>query len=1186
MYLTKIEIFGFKSFATKTKVIFNDGITAIVGPNGCGKTNIVDALRWVLGEQRYSTLRSDKMEDVIFNGTKFRKPIGLAEVALTIQNTKGILPMEYSDVTITRRIFRSGESEYLLNKTICRLKDIVTLFMDTGMGANAYSVIELKMVESILSERTEERRHLFEEAAGVTRYKTKRKEAYRRLEDVQNDLIRVNDIINEVEKIVLSLERQAKKAEKYNGLKERLHHLELDVLERDYSNLFMRLEPLQQRLIESHVTRQNLYEKVRQQETYLEELYNEKRDIESNVDLVKKNLNAVLIAIRENQQSVELNEERKKSFAQGIARARASIGEAQQRIHIESQKLDDLIQRKNSLSVDLIGQTEKYSSLKKSHEEKELSLAENKLLYSSLQSEQMKNLQSISQLNVELHSFDSTIVSLQKQLDRDKNELSENQESLSNKRSLFDQINTGEVELKKSVVDAERMFRDMENKQHQLKSEIDALQNRAWALQNQIGEKMTKIDFLNSLVDRMEGYSDSVQYLLSHHDWSTSKSVAVAEILNTNPELRTCIELVLGDVAHYLVVHDVAEAISGIERLKKSGKGKATFICVSRLPTINPIPFPIAGDGVIGWAIDLIRFSDEYKTLFNFIFKNVLIVRDSYTAHACIREYPSLKCVTVEGDIFQSDGVIRGGTHRYEEGGLIGKKEQIRELNEAVQKIKIELEQNQSLLQIKNREYNSIDLRNYADQIKSSQQQLSTHEKQIAQYVFEIEKYENSIEKLRSEIESIQQQIVDCNDRKNTLCPQLDELFHQKQDLEDTLKREMESLSQCEQVYSQSLNTLNESNIVIVKITAELKSVESEISRIQNVINETSDYIEKTSSEIIEAQRSIDALSDDNAQTEASLTVFHQEKDQIEQQLQDVDNQNNLKRDEIERVELLLRNDRENHTDSINLVHEIEMKVSEIQQKIESLKNYAHEELAFELERKHYQEEDVFDIAQAKEEIHILKGKIQSLGPINQLAYEEYQEEKKRLDFLTSQRTDLIEAEETLHETINEINKTAQEKFLTTFDLVCQNFIMIFKSLFEEGDEADLILTEPEDPLESRIDIIAKPRGKRPHSIEMLSGGEKTLTAIALLFAIYLVKPSPFCILDEVDAPLDDANIDRFIRIIKKFSENTQFIIVTHNKKTMEAADTLYGVTMEEEGVSKLVSVSFTENTVPAFSSN
>ena len=663
MYLSKLEIFGFKSFANKTNVVLNDGVTAIVGPNGCGKTNIVDALRWALGEQRYSTLRSDKMEDVIFNGTKARKPIGMAEVSLTIENNKGILPLEFNEVTITRRVYRSGESEYMLNRTTCRLKDILNLFMDTGMGANAYSVIELKMVETILSDKMEERRRLFEEAAGVTKYKARRKEALRKLGDVDADLLRVDDIIAEVSKTVNSLNRQAKKAERYNEYMERLRMLEVDVLQRDYNNLFRRLTPLEERLRLTIEERESMSVRMEEEETLLEAHRNEESEIEHRLDARREEFSGLVARINESRQSLLVNEERERSLLQRAARLKEDKENYELRITDIEKRKEELTQELETRVAELEALEEESGSLRSAHRDIEEQVSQKKLQAETRQQRRMELMQQLSHLQNEIDRLDTrreTIEQMNTRLDEEDADAEGNLSSLRAQRS---EVDAGQSGLSETVVEAEREFHRMEERKQSLRNEIDHLQNRAFEIQGMIGEKMTRIDFINGLVDRLEGYNESVQHLLRNREWSASRYGTIADAVNTREDLRVAVEAVLGDAAHYILVNDVSEAISGLQNLKEHRKGKATFAVLSRIPEISAATFPIAGDGIVGWAVDLVRYDTQYGRLFEMLLRHVLIVRDAEVAHSCIREYPDLRCVTLGGDIFDSQGLVRGGSH-------------------------------------------------------------------------------------------------------------------------------------------------------------------------------------------------------------------------------------------------------------------------------------------------------------------------------------------------------------------------------------------------------------------------------------------------------------------------------------------------------------------------------------------
>jgi len=624
-------------------------------------------------------------------------------------------------------------------------------------------------------------------------------------------------------------------------------------------------------------------------------------------------------------------------------------------------------------------------------------------------------------------------------------------------------------------------------------------------------------------------------------------------------------------------VKDGNEAVSGLRNLRDYKKGKATFVSLTNVPNVEPIPFTITGDGFVGWAYELVQYEPEYQKLFAYLFRNILIVRDADVARDCIREYPNLTCVTVDGDVFTSSGLVRGGSHGKDEGSLIGKKDQIQSLLRDVETLRNELSENQEVLEEKTIELDGIDLRAYAEKM-TQRQPLASHERRVAQIRFATEKRERGREKNAADTKTLADEREEILKRVSGMVPEIQSLEERSKALEEEETQARAESEELDREYGKSNAELNELNISLTRLRGMLQNLESDINRLTTSHTDTLEALERADAEIVRARENLVVLEEEIAQFNqemTSATANHQEAKErfaaVEQEVQE-------KREKVERLEKSLRDERERHGQSVTLVHEIELKVLEINQRIETLKQHALEEFELELVMQEFAVDDVFDLAQAKDEISDLRVKIKSLGLVNPLAFEEWKKEKERMDILNTQYEDLIEAQKTLNETIREINHTAQEKFTETFGIVRENFISIFKSLFDEGDEADLILLDSDDPLEAKIDITAKPRGKRPHSIEMLSGGEKTLTAIALLFAIYLVKPSPFCILDEVDAPLDDANIDRFVRIIRKFSNNTQFIVVTHNKLTMESADTLYGVTMEEEGISKLVAVKFEDD--------
>jgi chromosome segregation protein len=1186
MYLSKLEIFGFKSFANKTNLVLNDGITAIVGPNGCGKTNIVDALRWALGEQRYATLRSDKMEDVIFNGTKTRKPVGLAEVSITVHNNKGVLPVDYNELTITRRVYRSGESDYLLNKTICRLKDITSLFMDTGMGPNAYSVIELKMVESILSDKIEERRRLFEEAAGVTKYKARRKEAYRKLAEVDADLIRIDDIISEVTKTVNSLNRQAKKAERYTEFIDRLQKLEIDVLQRDYTSVVLRLEPLEIKLSSSLLERNAMYGTIETEDARLQDQRRDERAIEQHLETLRSNDADLHAQLSETEQYIRVNQERERALQENIQRLNSENETNEQRLSQIDEEKKQIFSSLDVLAEDLQLLESKADEQRQSHRTIDEAVSNKKAETEARQNRRMYVAQEISRAQSEIEQRKARAAAIQERLEKIQAEEQEIAGAIGELRRTLEEVGVGQTDLSESVLAAEREFHAMEDRKQALRGEIDVLQNRAFDLQALMGEKMTRIDFLNGLVDRLEGYSESVQYLLRSRDWGRSSHGTIADVINTRDQFRVAVEAALGEAAHYILVNDTSEAVNGLLNLKDQKKGKATFACLAQLPEFQAATFAVAGDGVIGWAVDNVKYAGTYDKLFQYLLKNTLIVRDEAIAQLCIREYPNIRCVTLAGDVFDSNGIVRGGSHSQDEGGLIGKKDQIATLTKEVEELKKQLHENQKVLEARNFDYSDIDLKHYAEQMRQSQQNLSAHERRIAQYVFEIEKHERTLQKNAEERATLEAEIREIDEKLNLLFPMIADSQTQQLAVEAEINLEAEALQKLEQDYNHSNDALNRAHIAVVEKRSEIQNLRNEFERLTTSYTETQSRLVFGAQEIVHAQQAKEELSQAISSLSGKLDTISVEQHGSSSLLQEAETQLAAKREEISALEQKLHEERHKHNQIVTLVHELELKVSELHQKLTMLHQRAEEEFDLKLDLISTDEEDVFDLAQAKEEISDLKVKVKTLGLVNPLAFEEWKQEKERMDLLVTQRQDLVESQKTLNDTISEINLTAKQKFSETFAQVRSNFVSIFQSLFDEGDEADLLIEDDVDPLEARIEIVAKPRGKRPHSIEMLSGGEKTLTAIALLFAIYLVKPSPFCILDEVDAPLDDANIDRYIKIIRRFARNTQFIVVTHNKRTMAAADTLYGVTMEEEGVSKIVAVDFNSDSLARFAQN
>ncbi len=1178
MYLSKLEVLGFKSFAQKVNLVFDSGISAIVGPNGCGKTNIVDAIRWVLGEQRYSALRSDKMEDVIFNGTKGRKPLGMAEASLVIENTKGILPSEYTQVTVGRRVYRSGESEYLLNKVPCRLKDILDLFMDTGMGADAYSVIELKMIEVILSDKAEERRRLFEEAAGVTKYKHRRKAAYRKLDDVRADLQRVNDIVAEVQKAVNALERQAKKAEQFNTLKERLKSLEVDLMEREYAHLLDRISSLEVQLGSMQSDRSRLDVDLTSEENRLDALRRTLLEEEKTLAEAQRDVSEQREKTHQVEQNAAIASERISALRATLQR----LGREREAHALESEQTT-VSRASFRVKIEELDRTGRTKAALQQNKQEELRSFE-EVLDTRARSQQELNektiavVRQLAELEAEQDRRRNRASDLDGRRNRGLEEIEKYEHELKRLDGLVGELMEEDRRLRRSFSEAESGYYDAEKNRNTIAAQIEDLQRSILETRSQVDQCKARAEFLQGLIDRNEGLSEGVRFLATKPQWKRARALTVADAVHADERLRPAIEAGLGEFAGYVVATNASEAESAVAMLTEEDRGKATFVCLDRIPVVHTSLPAIKGSGIVGWAVQNASFDPAYTQLFSYLLDRVLIVEDVKTARRVSSSYAGIRCVTLHGEIEAGSGIRRGGSRRMDEGGMIGKREQIRELLARGDNLGKTVESLVSRHAEAQRELEAIDLKVLGDAVKKVEKEMSAVEMRIAQVQFEKQRASDVIAGNRDELVRIDEESNALKQEMDGFLPLIEEVRGEKKRVEHKQGGLGNELALLEKEWNTRSEELQEIGLEIVRWTNDLENTRAEERRAEESIVELQSAIAANEKEMAEAAESIRMLEEEIGGYDERLGGLRTALAALEARRNDAEAAAMVAREEIHRVELGIKDQRRSHDESLQVLHAHELQVHDLRAKVEQLLQRARDEFELALLRKEYSADEFVDFASLREEIPALREKIKGLGNINFAAFEEYAEEKQRWETMNTQRNDLQEAEKNLLATIEEINQTAQNLFLDTFSRIRTNFIETFKSLFEPGDECDLRLEEGVDPLEARIEIIAKPRGKRPTSIDLLSGGEKTLTAIALLFAIYLVKPSPFCILDEVDAPLDDANIDRFTRILRKFSNNTQFIVVTHNKRTMEAANALYGITMEEEGVSKIVTVRFNQS--------
>ncbi|UCE17612.1 MAG: chromosome segregation protein SMC [Gemmatimonadota bacterium] len=1185
MYLSELQIVGFKSFAQKLNLEFGDGITAIVGPNGCGKTNIVDAIRWVLGEQRPSILRTDRMEEVIFNGSNGRKSLGMAEVSLKIENTKNILPIEFSQVQITRRLFRSGESDYLLNKTSCRHKDIIDLFLDTGMGAHAYSVIELSMVDDILSDRAEARRRLFDEASGVMKYKVRRHEAMNKLRATEADLLRISDIVSEVEKKVRSLKYQVGKARRFETYKDRLRNLEIASAKREREAIHRELGPLQEHLSQFQEEQERITEHIAQEEETLQHLRTQYQSALRERSQLQVRIQEYADAMHKVEESLSVARERVRSLEERIERNSEETKGLHQRMKVTGeQKIrseKDLVQ----VSQDLVEQRKAHSESQKKLSDSDKTYVQHKIAAAQgerkiaellpLFAEQAKELDHLKAQYDMLHARKSELEQEKKRVQTSTEELDRN-------------ILRVRGELEETHKTLQKMLvtkGECEKKLHTLERDRKQSDEALWAVNSESASLQAKLRVLEQSLDEGQGYSAGVKYIVSHSPRIPGVRAVFGDILEIPSELTKALQVALGSVEQYILTDNTAAALKAVHQLRESEKGCAYFLPLDAIPRREAKrfdPATLKGNGFVGWATDLVSCSHEFHRAKEFLLRDIIVVEDVESALAFqhnLREMTSIEngytVVTLDGTLVRS-GVIGGGTAGEGGDGLIGRRAEVEQLNSQLRNLRITLDE---------RKKRHDEIQAKCDRTLQEIESLNGHVEEHRIKVLELEKSMGNLELQKSGLrdrsqslgtsqETLVSQAEELSERIRLSEARVTEIEQEKKEAESCGRQLRSELSEYEAEKEAKTKEVQELNLKVVSLQWRCNQLKEDIQRLGEIEKDIKGTLQRKVKETSEAKSEIEQLQCAIAEKNAELETLLQKNTDLKERLSTQGEAYTTLEQDIEACEEEIRGLRLSEQETRERVHDSEMKISDLEHRARHRKERILDEYGIDVDAAELSED--FDVEHAPQSIERLKEKIRHLGPVNLLALKEYEEEHDRFEFLASQRNDLLEAKESLKETITEINRTARKRFTKTYTLIRKNFRETFLQFFGKG-QANLQLTPGVDPLEADIEIRACTRGTIPGSIDAFSGGEKTLTAISLLFAIYLVKPSPFCILDEIDAPLDDANVVRFSAALKEFAKSTQFIVVTHNKKTMEGADRLYGVTMEEEGISKLVSVKFEE---------
>ena len=1176
MQLTKLEIKGFKSFGDKVQINFGEGITGIVGPNGCGKSNIVDAIRWVLGEQKISQLRSEKLENIVFNGTKKRKATQMAEVSLSFKNTKNLLPVEYNDVTITRRFFRSGESEYLLNGINCRLKDITNLFLDTGIASNSYAIIELAMVDDILNDKENSRRHLFEEAAGISKFKVRKKETLRKLKETDADLDRVEDLLFEIEKNMRALERQARQAKRYYNLKEDYKIYSIELAKKSVLKQQGSLKKINEQVQAENDIKISLNKQIAEVDAEVEKTKTDLIQKEKLLASRQKNLNDHVGKIRNYESEKKIKHERLKFLNDKSDTLREQISQDKQSLERASFSIKSLNQEKESagkllkeieqtivaLGSELEEQKIKTNTLATEHTALDESYRSKKdELYAITKDLEIKEIQLNSfKSELEKTTFDSSEKTAN--LAEFESKLKQLNENLASKQKDLDSLEKAEKQLQKTIESTEKTIEVIREEKQQTARSLDARQN--------------EYNLTKSLVDNLEGFPEAIKFLNKKAGWNKNAPL-LSDIISTDEKYRVTIENFLEPFMNYYIVEDENEAYKAINLLTDAAKGKAHFFILNKFDEFHSRD-PKIFDNAIP-ATEIIEYENKYKHLVAHILDDVYIVTGSESNIPLDKESVF---ITQNGKVTKRKYSISGGSVGLFEGKRIGRAKNLEKLQSSIKKLQSKLEDIEE-----NYKQKLVEL----DKLKSQTRKISIEalQKEINLLHQELVSFETKQEQMAGLLSSNTVRKEDIIESINTLKKETDELTPKVDQFKRELTLQYEQLQEINKelnAYKDQLEEksakYNEENILFHQRQNKLNSLDQEISFKASAKESAEQRIEKNSRDLQRNEEEIKKLLDSNEIREDELIELYKERESIEKGVNEAEKEYYATRGYIDELEKKLRNIHARKENIDELLLELQNKASELKLEMSSVKERLSVEFEVNLSELKEENENPHEATQLSDEelrtkIAKFKDIMDKIGPINPMAMEAYDEIKERHVFITEQKTDLVNAKESLLSTIDEIDLVAKETFLQAFTKIKENFIKVFRSLFTDEDDCDLRLLAPDNPLDSPIEIIAKPKGKKPLTISQLSGGEKTLTATSLLFSIYLLKPAPFCIFDEVDAPLDDANIDKFNTIIRKFSEESQFIIVTHNKRTMSSTDVIYGITMVEQGVSRVVPVDLRE---------
>jgi len=1239
MRLKSLKLHGFKSFANRTEFEFHPGVTGVVGPNGCGKSNVVDAIRWVLGETSAKALRGGEMADVIFNGTDKRKPVGMAEVTLTLTDCEEALGVEYNEVALTRRVFRDGKSEYRLNGTVCRLKDIHELLMDTGIGRTAYSIMEQGKIDLLLSSKPEDRRTVFEEAAGITKFKSQKKEALRKLDYTEANLLRVNDIIEEVKRQINSLNRQASKARRYQELLVDVSTLDTHHSHRKFVELEAEKSELRTSIGSLSKEAANKQESIREKEDNIVSARNALSSLDSEIAKSRENLIGKQNKINSSKSRIGFNEERQGELKELISQNSTDIDKTKETLGKEQTEL-------NSNSEAIVRINENIDRQKKLLNEHQVKTDELRQQRSSLENKLKSTTEAKANESDEFAKVRAELDSFSSMSDTDNERISHIAGQISGISIEHKERQTEFFGIQEEISLASQSLNEFEDRlaiaqreAQQLSNQRDILSQNITKKHRELAEKDSRLEVLKALLVDGQGLSKGTQSVLDKlkNETIDPKSFGLlSSFIDVDIDYIPAIEAALGHHLQSILVSNETIAEKAIQTLTNERLGRACIVPENFIHSPQDRQLMTLPDGVEAWAIDKVRSTESVRSLLDQLLANTFIVKDFGSAIRLRKELPDYSFTTLDGNFISAAGFISGGAGEAgEASSLLSRLNEIKDLESETASLKENLSTEENQLDDLKIEVESAikKVDNCNTQMQSAAVNHSTLEGKKTLLKREREGLESKLENMQLEQEGLQkrqinseQKLKNLRDSEEYLNKSIEEKKLQISEIDSSVSeaksQEINSvellleLKTALAVEEKAFQSLQEQK---APITERMNELESAILRRQSEVTSYTERIELAKTENVNLSKEIEDLNNLcktlNLDLEKTINQRHERIKSVESaennlretrgeiaKLNEQKGQEEVKMTQIDlRVESLCSTIRQRYNVNLELFspdsHKLlcsiddQKKARRTREKRKAARNESsenninepesdivnNEQIPIE-EETTIPEENQPDWSFVELVIDELKQKLDSMGPVNIDAIEEFESLQERYDFLNKEHNDLINAKDGLLKVISKINRETRSRFADTFEQISKNFSSVFKELFGDQARASLIMLDESDPLESGIDIIAKPPGKKPQSITLLSGGERAMTAVALLFSIYMVKPSPFCVLDELDAPLDESNIGRFLKLLDRFTKESQFVIVTHNKRTMSRCEVMYGVTQEEFGISQLIGMKFKEN--------